>query len=48
MEMDFDDFEKVENTDYPGSIEMNFVSPGNTVSIKTKNEWIFNRKNKLF
>ncbi len=36
MEMDFGDFEKVKDTEYPGSIEMNFVSPGNTVSIKLK------------
>ncbi len=36
VEMDFDDFEKMEDAEYPGSIEMNFVSPGNTISVKLK------------
>lgn len=36
MEMDFDDFVKVEKTDYPGSMEMIFISSNNTVSIKTR------------
>ena len=34
--MDFGDFVKVEKTDYPGSVEMNFISTNNTVSIKSR------------
>ena len=36
MDMDFGDFVKVEKTDYPGSVEMNFISTNNTVSIKSR------------
>lgn len=36
MEMDFDDFVKVEKIDYPGSVDMNFISTNNTVSIKSR------------
>jgi len=36
MQMDFDDFVKVDKVDYPGSIEMSFISPINTVVLKTK------------
>lgn len=36
MEIDFDEFEKVNRKDYPGSIDMIFSSPRNTVSLKTK------------
>lgn len=33
MEMTFQDFVKVERKDYPGAIDMNFISPKNNVSI---------------
>ena len=36
MEVEFNDFEKVNKKDYPGSIDMVFSSPRNTVSLKTK------------
>ncbi len=36
MEMDFDDFEQVMKRVYPGTIEMNFESTGNKVSMKIK------------
>jgi hypothetical protein len=36
MQIDFDDFVKVDKVDYPGSIEMSFISPINTVALKTK------------
>lgn len=36
MQMDFDDFVEVGKVDYPGSIEMSFISPKNTVALKTK------------
>lgn len=36
MEMDFDDFTKVRNKDYPGFISMEFNSPGGEVSMKIR------------
>ena len=36
MEMDFDDFTKVMNKDYPGYISMQFNSPGSEVSMKIR------------
>jgi len=35
MEVNFDDFVQVDDNEYPGSIEMNFKSPKNTVILKT-------------
>ncbi len=36
MEMTFQDFVKVEQKDYPGSIEMSFTSPNNDVSMRIR------------
>lgn len=36
MELLFDDFVKVQNKDYPGAIDMNFISPENKVSLKIR------------
>jgi len=36
MEMDFDDFTKVMNKDYPGYISMQFISPQSTVNMKIR------------
>ncbi|WP_297085995.1 DUF4292 domain-containing protein [uncultured Draconibacterium sp.] len=36
MKLDFDDFTKVENKEYPGSIEMNFYSPEEEINMKIK------------
>jgi len=36
MEMSFNDFEKIENKDYPGKIEMNFNSDTENVSLKVQ------------
>jgi len=36
MELIFQDFEKVERKDYPGSIDMSFTAPNNNVSMKLK------------
>jgi len=36
MELLFNDFEKVKNKDFPGAIDMNFVSPENNVSLKIR------------
>ncbi len=36
MEMNFGDFEKVNHKDYPGSIDMNFVSAGENVIMKVR------------
>ncbi|MCD6355554.1 MAG: DUF4292 domain-containing protein, partial [Prolixibacteraceae bacterium] len=36
MEMDFDDFTRIKNRDYPGTITMNFVSPVNKVNLHVR------------
>ncbi|HYQ55767.1 MAG TPA: DUF4292 domain-containing protein, partial [Draconibacterium sp.] len=34
MRLDFDDFTKVEKKEYPGSIDINFISPEEEISMK--------------
>lgn len=36
VEMNFDDFSKIRNKQYPGAIDLNFISTENTVSLKAK------------
>ena len=36
MEMDFDDFVQIKNKDYPGSINMSFLSTLNKVNLKIR------------
>jgi len=36
LQMNFSDFEKVKSHDYPGAIEMNMISPRETISVSAK------------
>ncbi|HRX10942.1 MAG TPA: DUF4292 domain-containing protein, partial [Draconibacterium sp.] len=36
MEMNFDEFEKVLNKDYPGAIDMSFISDSDNISLKLR------------
>jgi hypothetical protein len=36
LRMNFSDFEKVNNHEYPGAIEMNMISPQETISLNIK------------